>query len=308
MRTFLLAGALTLAFLVVPPAGAAVVTTCDGQAATIVGTEGEDQLLGTDGPDVIAGLGGDDHIDGLDGDDVICGGDGTDSLGGEDGNDTIYGGNGDDLIRGDTNAIGGPDNDRLYAGPGNDVLRSGVGSDLIDGGGGIDDLAGLGDKLADTLRGGDGDDRFTTVQPNLVLGGPGNDSVDYELQLVAGGRIDPGPGLDTRLAFVDHTGQPAVLNFRTANYSVGGFHFTIIRDEMRRLVLGGGRYTVIGRDVGEYVSALQLVKYAGHGGNDRLVSRSFDDTFLGGNGFDVAHVDGGIDTCRDVERREGCDR
>jgi hypothetical protein len=53
---------------------------------------------------------------------------------------------------------------------------------------------------------------------------------------------------------------------------------------------------------------LQLVKFAGHGGNDRLDPRSFDDTFLGGTGFDVAHVDGGVDTCRSVERRDGCDR
>ena len=42
-------------------------TACFGQAATIVGTEGDDVLKGTDGADVISGLGGTDVIDGLGG-------------------------------------------------------------------------------------------------------------------------------------------------------------------------------------------------------------------------------------------------
>ena len=242
MRTFLLAGALALSFLTVPPSASSAgpgVVTCAGEPATIVGTEGV----------------------------------------------------------------------KLFGGPGNDVIRSGVGSDLIEGGAGIDDLAGLGgDAGIDSLRGGDGNDRLHTYQPNLVFGGPGNDQVSYDLTLANGGRIDPGPGTDTRLAFVDHTGSPAILNFRTGSFSVGGFTFDVVNDEMSRLVLGGGRFTVIGRDRAEHVSALQLVKYAGHGGNDVLQSRSYDDTFLGGPGFDVAHVDGGIDTCRSVERPDGCDR
>ena len=46
-------------------------TTCFGQAATIVGTEGDDVLRGTDGADVISGLGGTDIIDGLRGADLL---------------------------------------------------------------------------------------------------------------------------------------------------------------------------------------------------------------------------------------------
>jgi Ca2+-binding RTX toxin-like protein len=38
--------------------------TCDGKAATMVGTPGDDLLVGTSGVDVIVGLGGDDTITG----------------------------------------------------------------------------------------------------------------------------------------------------------------------------------------------------------------------------------------------------
>ena len=49
---------------------------CDGQEATIWGTDGADTLMGTAGRDVIVGLGGDDTIYGLGGDDLVCSGDG----------------------------------------------------------------------------------------------------------------------------------------------------------------------------------------------------------------------------------------
>lgn len=130
----------------------------------------------------------------------------------------------------------------------------------------------------------------------------------YELVLEPGGLIDLGPGTDTTLGFVDHTGSPAVLDFRTGEFMVGSTAFDVVNDEMRTLALGGGRFTVIGRDRPEHVSALQLVKFAGHGGNDILDARGSDDTFLGGPGFDIGHLDGGTDTCRSVERRVGCDR
>ena len=55
--------------------------TCNGLAATIVGTDGNDSLTGTPGPDVIVGLGGSDFgISGERGNDVICGGQGGDLL------------------------------------------------------------------------------------------------------------------------------------------------------------------------------------------------------------------------------------
>ena len=55
----------------VAPAGAGVVPTCNGQAATIVGTDGDDTLIGTEG------------------DDVVWLGPGNDFFGGDTGNDTV---------------------------------------------------------------------------------------------------------------------------------------------------------------------------------------------------------------------------
>lgn len=87
--------------LSVAPLTNAAAQTCDGQAATIVGTAGDDDIDGTPGDDVIVGLGGADRIDGLAGNDLICGGDGDDDLIGNDGDDQLYGEAGNDVMAGD---------------------------------------------------------------------------------------------------------------------------------------------------------------------------------------------------------------
>jgi uncharacterized repeat protein (TIGR01451 family) len=117
------------------------VFSCAGRRATIVGTEGDDQLTGTEGADVIAALSGTDRIEGLGGDDVICG---------SGGDDAVRGGTGRDVLRG---------------GGGNDQLRGGNGGDNIRGKAGTDNLAG--GRADDVLRGGGG--------PDICRGGPGAD-------------------------------------------------------------------------------------------------------------------------------------
>src|SRR5688500_2932857 len=54
--------------------------TCDGLAATVVGTHGDDILVGTEGPDVIAGLVGSERVEGHGGGVRVCGGSGADVL------------------------------------------------------------------------------------------------------------------------------------------------------------------------------------------------------------------------------------
>jgi Ca2+-binding RTX toxin-like protein len=89
--------------------------TCNGKPATILGTDGPDDLEGTQGPDVIVGLGGDDiNINGLRGNDVICGGKGWDFLVGGPGKDTL---------------LGQADRDALDGGDGNDRCEGGKGKD-----------------------------------------------------------------------------------------------------------------------------------------------------------------------------------
>ena len=96
---------------------------CKGQAATLVGTNGNDVLSGTSGKDVIAARGGNDRISAKGGNDVVCGGGGK---------DRANGGGGKDTLRGQAA------NDRLKGAGGNDNLRGGGGRDRCNGGPGTD--------------------------------------------------------------------------------------------------------------------------------------------------------------------------
>ena len=85
--------------MVIPsPAADAAPPLCDGKPATIVGTEGDDDLRGTNGDDVIVGLGGHDLIKGRGGNDTLCGNGGRDTLVGGPGDDVLRGGNGYDWV------------------------------------------------------------------------------------------------------------------------------------------------------------------------------------------------------------------
>ncbi|HLF05103.1 MAG TPA: hypothetical protein VI855_07780, partial [Dehalococcoidia bacterium] len=110
---------------------------CNGFLATIVGTEGEDEVEGTSGPDVIVTFGDDDEIEGKGGDDIICAGAGDDEVNGNGGNDQIFGGRDDDKLNGNGGndfIDGGPDKDKCNGGPGANTLVNceGSGSDSDD--------------------------------------------------------------------------------------------------------------------------------------------------------------------------------
>lgn len=126
-------------------------SACKGKPATIVGTDGGDQITGTREADVIVGLGGRDVIKGGDRADVICGNGGRDVINGKSGKDLLLGGVGNDRLN------GAGKNDRLFGGPGKDRLGGGFGRDRLIGGPGADQLFGGFGK--DTLRGGPGKDR-----------------------------------------------------------------------------------------------------------------------------------------------------
>ena len=95
---------------VTPPALSA---TCNGIRATIVGTNGNDELTGTPGRDVMAGLRGRDRLSGSAGNDLICG---------DESRDTLIGGPGKDLL------LGGQGHDRLLGGKGRDTCKGGGGA------------------------------------------------------------------------------------------------------------------------------------------------------------------------------------
>lgn len=96
---------------------------CRGKTATIVGTNGRDNLRGTNKRDVIAARGGKDKVNGRGGKDIICG---------EGGKDVLRGGAGKDLLS------GGGAADKLFGGGAKDRLLGQGGRDLCNGGGGND--------------------------------------------------------------------------------------------------------------------------------------------------------------------------
>jgi Ca2+-binding RTX toxin-like protein len=151
--------ALVGAMAVAAPVGASTYT-CFGQAATIVGTSGDDVLVGReDTADVIVGLGGDDIIRGAE----------------------------------DVNLRTAP-GDRLCGGAGEDYLRGGTGGDRLQGGGGNDDVDGS-YNLDLLLQGGAGNDRVSDCDSEYsggarrIEGGPGDDTlcVDWDATEMYGG-------------------------------------------------------------------------------------------------------------------------
>src|SRR5437870_4288277 len=86
--------ALMAAFVGASPATAGARAGCVGDAATIVGTPGDDMITGTPHRDVINGLEGNARIEGRGGNDVICGGAGKDRIFPAGGDDFALGGPG----------------------------------------------------------------------------------------------------------------------------------------------------------------------------------------------------------------------
>ena len=123
----LLASALLPATLFISGPASAGGAACDGVPATIVGTDGNNEIDGTSGRDVVQARGGNDEVDTLGGNDLICGGGGRDSLAGDAGDDRVLGGRGNDELDGN----GGVD--RLVGGPGFDVIDGGLGNDSCSG-------------------------------------------------------------------------------------------------------------------------------------------------------------------------------
>jgi len=110
----------------------APVNSCQGKAATIVGSDGADTLKGTGKADVIVAGAGDDKINAGKGNDIVCGGAGNETIKGGAGKDTLLGEDGKDKLFGQAGKDtlkGGPGADKLVGGPAKDKLQGGPGKD-----------------------------------------------------------------------------------------------------------------------------------------------------------------------------------
>ncbi len=167
---------------------------CFGQAATIVGTPGDDVLIGReDTADVIVGLGGDDLVRGAEDvnartapGDRLCGGSGADYVRGGVGEDRIQGGADDDDVDGsfgyDWLTQGGGGNDRVQdcdseytggvrrisGGPGDDRVCVDTDRAEMYGDSGNDVLVDYDCSTDSRLSGGTGDDRLRSFYYNLA--------------------------------------------------------------------------------------------------------------------------------------------
>jgi Ca2+-binding RTX toxin-like protein len=167
----------------ISPAVSAAMPVCAEQAATILGTPGNDTIDGTDGDDVIVGLAGDDLIRGRGGSDIICGGAGNDVVRGSSAGGDIYGNGGNDTLysRGMAGLTGGRGDDTLSAATdGSEDLVPGPGDDLVIG------SATQGDEVQY------GFDATRPIHANLITGiatGQGTDTL-VDVDAVIGGLYD----------------------------------------------------------------------------------------------------------------------
>lgn len=274
-------------------AGAA---TCEGRRATIIGTDGPDEIIGTRGPDVIVALGGDDLVQGRGGDDLVCGGDGADHLRGGSGDDRLLG-EGDGELTGDV-LVDGPGDDHYVGGADDKSDRlhhrraeSGITADLqaetvVGESSGSDTHAEI-----DILRASRHDDRITgSTSPDLVWALAGDDVIDGN-----GGESDTaygGPGADM-ITDVDFQHGD-----RGADTMQGG-----------TVVMGGpGDDHLLGSAIGDELQGGpgdDLLE--GFGGQDRLAGNEGDDVLDGGTDRDRGDGSVGVDTCISIEVRRGCD-
>jgi Ca2+-binding RTX toxin-like protein len=304
---------LLLAIPAVLPSTAFAAPRCLGRAATIVGSDRDDELVGTPGPDVIVSGRGLDVVEGRGGDDRICsggrpdfvrGGAGDDRIRAGGGGDTVIGGGGDDRLWGEAASVdalfGGRGNDRLFGGNGHfDSLIGGPDDDLLDGGPG-QDLAEFFESPApvhaDLVEGtatGHGSDRLVGIEglvgssfddvllgddgSNLLVGEEGDDVIEARGSGTLAGR-----GAD----ILDGTFGDDILD--------GGDGADIVRfedsPEPVTVDLAAGTATGWGTDA---LSGIDTI--IGTEWDDTLTGDAGDNAFVGGLGDDVLDGRAGVD-------------
>ncbi len=299
------AAAMAVPFLavVVTPVAQALEYTCDGQTATIVGTDDADTLVGTDAADVIVGLGGKDVIDGLGGDDRLCGGRGVDTIDAGPGDDTVYGG-----ADGFAVSIEG---DFVEGGPGDDELHGGL--DPAESGGeqkhediviyahaphgvriNLDepDVTGDGHDTIDgfySVIGSEHDDVIVAgAETDVVhaLGGADTVTVDSEE-----GEVSGGGGDDVMRGGYYTYGNAGDddIRFALRQANAGQGDDLVVGTQQRDIIRGGpGNDVLRGRGGNDYLAGEEgRDRLVGGRRNDRLEGGSHADRLSGGVGADV---------------------
>ncbi|MFW2589939.1 Hint domain-containing protein [Sagittula sp. SSi028] len=231
--------------------GAGVFVNASGGDDSVIGSGGDDELHGGSGADTLRGDAGADTIHGDGGEDSVHGNEGDDSLDGGAGNDSLYGDAGNDWVSGgagDDTVEGNEGDDTLLGGEGNDWLRGSFGNDALHGGAGDD-----------YLWGGWGDDTF------VIENGFGNDTVDAE-----GVDETTGDVLDLSAVTDDLTINLTAADGESGTVSDGTGTLSFV--EIERIVLGGGRDTIILADGSgvDRIEGFDLTNSGDGSANDQL--------------------------------------
>jgi Ca2+-binding RTX toxin-like protein len=215
---------------------------------------------------------------------IINGSANSDILSGTEFADTINGLAGNDRLRG----LG--ENDQIFGGDGNDFIDGGIGSDAIFGGNGNDQIAGSGasgftnsgtlsyfenlrDGFSDNLRGEAGDDRIVASNGDVVDGGTGTDTIEFDFNtMFIAGNLD--------------LGNTSSVSFYLSNFGV-----TYSNVEVFRWWLGSSNDTVVGTTGADFVSGGAGNDTLGGGlGNDTLSGSTGADNISGGDGDDALYA------------------
>lgn len=253
-------------------------------ADAFYGTAGEDTISGTDYADGIYGLEGNDRLYGNGGDDHIEGGEGTDGISGGDGNDYVDGGNGGgySYLVGDLGndiVIGGAGDDIIFGGPGDDHLMGGDSGDWLDASGMDGSPSTIADG-ADTMEGGNGDDKYWISEI-------GDEAIEK-----------PNEGYDQiRTAITPFTADSQKYpNIELFTY-VGNAPATLLGDDAsNNIQVGYGASNnpitidAKGGNDGGFTGAANDLIYAGPG-NDEFWAKAGDDILHGGDGNDQLYGD-----------------
>ena len=224
---------------------------------------------------------------GSDQDDVFLGTDFSEVFNGRAGDDTVRARGGDDVLLEGDSANG----DDLYdAGKGEDLVVTFRGHDTVLGGADHDQLI-LENPGTMTVDGGDGGDqisRYAVPRGQTVTGGAGSDSLNIIL------RDTPGP--QSVLDIPDGT-----ITVDGVSSDVTDFHWWNVVSYRPLLVYGSDAGETV-RAVGwGWTAAAPLTAYMG-GGDDTVEGGASDDYVDGGVGTDTANLEGGTNTCVDVEQ------
>ena len=273
--------------MLVTPVSADPVRSCQGQVATIVGTDGDDTLTGTDAADVVWLGDGIDTFHGGDGNDLVCGGAGPDSLYGEAGDDRLYGSGGSDF-----NVIGGPGDDVVHGGPGDDPNLHGDdyhqdgGSDHVYGDSGDDTLHGEPGLGSDVYDGGPGTDRITFY----LSGGPV--TLEVAEGTASGVAVDRFSGLEEYQGseFADNligsAGGDHLDGLSGRDVVLGEDGDDTLTASSGQIDAGRGDDTYLGRHEGTRGLTVRL----GPGADRAVLDAARHTTVLGGPGDDVVEV------------------